>query len=154
MKNTEGAFHWIVSVLKKYDIPFQITGGLAAKVYGSKRPLNDIDIDIPDDRFEDITPDVNRYITYWSSRYKDERWDLLLMTLNYEGQKIDISGGSTMRICDSRTNEWCLYPTDFSRFEEREIFGLVVPVVCKEDLINYKRMLVGEHQKEDIDSIS
>lgn len=54
MRNTEAAFKWIVGLLNKYQILFQITGGFAANLYGSKRELNDIDIDVPSARIKDL----------------------------------------------------------------------------------------------------
>lgn len=48
MRQSKDALVGIVSLLRKQEIPFVITGGLAAPVYGSKRPLVDIDIDIPE----------------------------------------------------------------------------------------------------------
>ncbi|NIR53110.1 hypothetical protein GWO43_29865 [candidate division KSB1 bacterium] len=33
------ALKWIVNILNKHDIPFQATGGLATKAFGSKRKL-------------------------------------------------------------------------------------------------------------------
>lgn len=71
--NAKKAFRWIVNILKKQKIPFQITGGLAAQVYGSKRRLNDIDIEIPENRFNDILPDVKKYIDFGPAQYIDER---------------------------------------------------------------------------------
>ena len=62
MKNTQAAFHWIVNILKTHNIPFHVAGGLAAKSYGAQRELADIDLDIPEDRFEDIIPEVQKYI--------------------------------------------------------------------------------------------
>ncbi|MBU0625581.1 hypothetical protein KKF05_04525 [Patescibacteria group bacterium] len=84
MKNPEKTFGWIVGILKKYGVSFVITGGLAAKSYGSTRPINDIDIDIHDQDFDLILPDVKPYVTFGPARYLDERWDLLLMNLKYE----------------------------------------------------------------------
>ena len=48
MKNIKAALIWITNILKKHQIPFQISGGLAAIAYGASRSLADIDIDIPD----------------------------------------------------------------------------------------------------------
>lgn len=88
-RDTKRALEWIVGVLRKRQIPFQISGGCAAKIYGSQRELNDIDIDIPRDCFEKIIVDVKPFLIYGPSQYKDGKWDLYLMTLNYAGQEID-----------------------------------------------------------------
>ncbi|MFH2136242.1 MAG: hypothetical protein ABII19_01205 [Patescibacteria group bacterium] len=154
MKNTEEALRWIVGILEKHKIPFQITGGFAAKIYGSKRPLNDIDIDIFDKDFSKIAGDAQEFIIYGPAHYIDERWDCILMTLNFNGQKIDISGASSMRICDDRTGEWKDMPADLSKAVSKEIYGRTIPVIPPEDLIDYKSMLAGEHQKEDIMAVS
>ena len=153
MRDTEKTFNWIVDILRKNDVIFQVTGGLAAKVYGSSRPLNDIDIDILDERIYDIVPYVRENIVFGPARYEDERWDVLLMTLDHKSQEIDISGGYGLRICDAKTGRWYSCPTDFSRYEEHEVFGVRVPVIPREDLIKYKKMLVGEHQDIDIAAV-
>ena len=153
MKNPEKTFNWIIDLLRKKKIHFVITGGLAAKSYGSPRNLNDIDIDVHDKDLNLIYEEVKPYITFGPKEYKDQRWDLLLITLNHESQEIDISGGDTLKICDARTGEWKLSPTDFSNVEQREIFGIKVPVISREDLISYKSMLQGEHQSVDIQAV-
>ena len=150
MKNPKKTFQWIIGILQKHNIPFVVTGGLAAKSYGSSRPLNDIDLDIHDNDFRFIVDEIKPYITFGPARYVDERWDTLLMQLNHEGQEIDISGGDTLKICDARTGEWNESLTDFLSVEQREIFGITVPVVTRKDLIEYKSMLEGEHQRTDI----
>jgi hypothetical protein len=153
MKNPEKTFKWIVGVLNKHQIPFVITGGLSAKSYGSPRSLNDIDIDIHDKDFGLILEDIKPYIVSGPAHYEDERWNLLLATLNHEGQEIDLSGGDTLKICDARTGEWKTNQTDFSNVEQREIFSIKVPVISRGDLIAYKSMLEGEHQQVDIQAV-
>ncbi len=153
-KKTEQAFHWITEILGRHKIPFVITGGFAAKIYGSPRPLNDIDIDIPDERMKDILEDIKPYAIFGPAHFKDERWDLLLATLNYNGQEIDISGGDHLKICDARTGKWLDNRTDFKKVTEKEIFGKIVPVIPKEDLVAYKSMLIGDHQLIDIAAIT
>ena len=150
MRNSEKTFEWIVGVLRKHNVPFVVTGGLAGKSYGSPRPLNDIDIDIHDKDFDLILDDIKPYVIFGPAHYQDERWDLLLATLNHEGQEIDISGGDTLKICDARNGEWRLNQTNFSDAEQREVLGIKVPVISRKDLIEYKSMLAGEHQLVDI----
>jgi len=89
-RDSLAALRWIVDVLHRHQVPFQITGGCAAKTYGSTRELNDIDIDIPRKDFKKILTAVKPYITFGPQRYKDGKWDVYLMTLNYIGQEIDI----------------------------------------------------------------
>jgi hypothetical protein len=153
MRNTEKSFHWIVSILNKHQVPFVISGGFAAKIYGSPRALNDIDIDIPEKHFDLILKDIKPYIIYGPSHYLDERWDLQLITLNHKGQEIDLSSGDTLKICDARTGIWQDMPSDFENVEHKKVFGIMVPVIKRDDLINYKSMLSGEHQKIDIQAI-
>jgi len=71
MKKTREALHWIVGILRKHKVPFQISGGFAAKLYGATRPLNDIDIDIPDKCLVDVVSDVKKYIIYGPDHYHD-----------------------------------------------------------------------------------
>ncbi|MFH1261142.1 MAG: hypothetical protein ABIJ10_03590 [Candidatus Micrarchaeota archaeon] len=152
-KNPKKALLWIVGILKKHSVQFQISGGLAARVYGSQRPLNDIDIDIPEEKFEAILNDVKDYIIYEPSWYKDKVWDLYLMTLNYHGQEIDIGGAYKIKICDERTGKWHDFPADFSTVEMRVVFDISVPVISRKALIWYKNILAVDgqpHQKEDI----
>ena len=65
-----------------------ISGGFAARLYGATRDLADIDIDIPEDRFAELIPQVKEYIKLGPARYKDDNWDLFLMTL-YSLMRID-----------------------------------------------------------------
>ncbi|TSC53194.1 MAG: hypothetical protein LiPW39_399 [Parcubacteria group bacterium LiPW_39] len=154
MKNQAKAFKWIVKILKKHTVPFQVTGGLAAKIYGSQRELNDIDIAIPEKSFADILSDVKGYLVFGPERFVDENWDLSLMTLRYQDQEIDICGGDTIKIRNSKTKKLIDHPTDFPKFEIKEIYGVSVPVVKKEKLIDYKKILGRSADMEDVKAIS
>ncbi len=71
-RNTKEAFCWIIDLLKKHKIPFQISGGLAARVYGASRKLADIDIDLSEKYFRILIPDISDYIKACPNRYKDK----------------------------------------------------------------------------------
>ena len=149
IQKTEKAFQWIIHILEKHNTPFQITGGLAARAYGSDRPLNDIDIDVPEEKFNQITPDIKDYIIRGPERFIDDKWDLLLMTLKFEGQEIDICGAG-IKIRDHNSGEWRNSSTDFSKFEMKEVYGINVPVIRREDLITYKKVLGRKVDQEDV----
>lgn len=152
MKNTEAAFHWIIGILKKHNVSFRISGGLAAKIYGCQRPLADIDIDIPEKRFKDILPDVKDRIIIEPKKYFGKIWDIFLVTLRYEGQDIDVCAADTAKIYNSKTGEWINY-SDGLNAEEREIYGMSVPVIPLKDLIEYKTKLGRQVDVEDIKAV-
>ncbi|KKR62846.1 hypothetical protein A2643_00740 [Candidatus Nomurabacteria bacterium RIFCSPHIGHO2_01_FULL_39_220] len=152
-EKTKNALIWIVDILNKHQIPFQISGGFAAKMHGSPRPLNDIDIDIPQDQFSKITSEVKKYITYAPGYFKDKKWNLYIMTLNYHGQEIDI-GSADVKIYDNASQTWLPFATNFEKSVWKEVAGIKVPVMPKEELIFYKKFLDGEHQKVDIEALS
>ena len=149
-EHTIRALHWIVSELNHRDIPYQISGGFAAKLYGSPRPLNDIDIDIPDAAFAEIAPVLRPYLSYGPARYVDAKWDILLMTAEYGVQEIDVSGGTSARMTSKGDIEWLESPCDFSRTLRMPFEGIELSVIHPTDLAAYKSHLNGEHQAHDI----
>jgi len=141
MNASKSALEWITGIIKKHNIPYQIAGGLAVRAYGSTRPLMDIDIDIPEDDFDKILEDVREFITFGPDRFNDEIWSLYLMTLNYHGQEIDICGAHRSKIYNRLCGSWDNIITDFSKVNYIEINGLQLPVIPREELIAYKKVL-------------
>lgn len=149
----EAALKWIVGLLNRHNMPYQIAGGFAAYLYGATRPVNDLDVDIPNEKFVEILSEIKDYITFGPARYKDEKWDLDLITLDYYGQIIDVSGAFGAKIYDEQNKVWQAYPCSFSTAQVRNIFGMDVRVMDPKDLAGYKKLLNGEHQKIDISVI-
>ena len=137
-RNTKQALEWIVGILRKHQVPFQISGGCAAKIYGSPRELNDIDIDMPENCFEKILVDVKPFIIYGPAQYKDQKWDLYLMTLNYAGQEIDIGSGNA-KISTKDRKEWISFDTDFSKAIKKEY--VVLPKRTIEENYKFKKLV-------------
>lgn len=149
-RNTEAALRWIIGLLQQKQIPHQISGGFAAKLYGSPRELADIDIDIPEHRMEELLPEVRSYLTFGPAQYTDDEWDLKLMTLTYEGQVIDIAGAHKAKIYDKAQGVWVAHVVDFMKNVPHEVYGLIVPVVPKADLIAYKKQIAREVDLIDV----
>jgi hypothetical protein len=153
-KNTKDAFLWIVKIFQKNKIPFQLTGGFAAKIYGSPGEKNeDLDFDIPDNSLEEISQKVSKYIVFGAKRFIGESFDALLLRLNYKGQQIDISGGDSSKMLDKKSGKWVKDPTDFGRYEMKKVFGINVPVIKSDDLLAYKRKLLRKVDLVDIKAI-
>jgi len=151
MKDTEAALKWIVSILHSKQIQFQIRGGFAAMLYGSSRELVDIDIDIHNTDFEKILGDVKNDIVFGPDQYTDENWNFKLMTLEYQGQLIDITGEA--QIFDRNNSRWVDQAVDYTKSSHMNIYGITVPVIRKEDLVAYKAKLLRDVDKKDIESL-
>lgn len=150
MQDTENALKWIVEILETAHVPFQILGGFAAHIYGSPRKIADIDIAIPEEKFDVILPKIKQYLTFGPGHYHDAEWDLQLMTISYKGQEIDLAGAYKKKFFDHTKKEWVAFPTVFSSSEYREIFDVKVPFIKKKELIAYKKMLARKVDIEDV----
>jgi hypothetical protein len=152
-QKTIKALKWIVEILNRKNISYEISGGFAAKLYGSTRNLNDIDFDIPEENFMDILKEVRPYVIAGPEDINDGKWDMKIMTLNFCGQEIDIGGAYKARMSNKERTKWINIPADFSRNKKIEVEGLILNVISPEELIEYKKELDGEHQKEDVKAI-
>ena len=149
-RRTREAFIWTVGILRKRGIPFQIQGGFAARIYGSRRPLADIDIGIPDSRLSEILPDVRSHIIYGPKRYVDGSFDLLLMTLKYKGQEIDVFGATNGKLFELKSGKWVNVKFKLEDSTMKSVYGLKVPVIGKKGLIQYKKKLQRDVDVEDV----
>jgi hypothetical protein len=134
-ENVCRALKWIVGKLDGFRVEYQFTGGLAAYLYGSKREIYDIDIEVRDSVVWFLADECNDYVVYGPCRYLDDNFDLLLMTLDYGGQLIDVCGVDNMSIRGSRQ------VIDFSESCIVSLFGMDMKLCRKEDLVVYKKLL-------------
>jgi hypothetical protein len=114
---------------------------------------NDIDIDICNADFATLHEIVAPHVVFGPAQYRDEKWDLLLMMLDHEGQLIDIAGGDDARIYDIARQAWVSSRTDFTDVEIRDVMGHAVPVMAPSALAAYKALLDGAHQRIDIEAV-
>jgi hypothetical protein len=148
------ALTWIIQLLDQHQIRYQIAGGLAAQVYGAKRALFDIDIDIPNSAFSVLLPTLQPYLIYGPSRFYNEEWQLLLATLNYGGQLIDLGGADDAWLFDKLTQQWVQCEVNFDATQHHHIAGQRVAVIAKADLLKYKAMLRREVDLLDLMELS
>ncbi len=149
MKNTEQAFLWITEILEGMNIPYKISGGFAARAHGVNRELADIDIEVSDKDMTLISDEVKPYIVYGPKRYKDNNWDLNLMTLQYEGQEIDIAGIEA-KIFNKENETWENASSDLDDYELIEVYRKKVPIEKLDALVAYKTKLSRDVDIEDV----
>jgi len=148
------ALGWIVSLLNRYSISYQICGGMAAKAYGATRPLVDIDIyaalqDSP--HFQLFMDEVQLYIVREFAPHLSASWDILYMALNYQGMWIEIAESTTNpRFYNHRDGRWEEQRIDFAASTLILLYGVEVAIMPKDELLAYKSMLVREVDHLDI----
>ena len=150
MKNTEKALKWITNILQKHNIPFRISGGFAARIYGSKRELADIDIGMDKNYFPEILPEIKKYIISGPEIYKDDEWDLFVATLNYKGQDIDLYPIDVLKFFNKKQQKWEDLKHTFSDITFKEIYGIKIPIISRKNLIEYKSKLEREVDLIDV----
>lgn len=136
--------NWVIGILKSNNIQYQVTGGVAASFYGSTREIYDIDIEMSNKDVLKVFELCREYVTFRPSRYINENFNLFLMTLEYEGQLIDLCGTENMRIKGEHQ--------DVDLDQSVVIDGIYV--VSKENLIKYKKLLGRDVDLMDIESIT
>lgn len=72
------------------------------------------------------------------------------MTLNYHEQEIDICGAYKSKIYNKLCGTWDKIITDFSKVTYINIDGLMLPVIPRDELIAYKKILARPVDWEDL----
>ena len=150
MKATKAALKWIAYLLERHRIDFRISGGFAAKTYGSKRPLADIDIELKTVDMIRIFPYIRSKIIFGPRIYEDKNWRLFLITIRFKGQEIDLCGKEVLEIFDKNRNKWVRIGQRASRREFEKVYGIEVPVIGKKELIDYKSKLMRRVDRQDL----
>jgi hypothetical protein len=143
---------WIVGVLRGAHIPFQITGGLAARFYGATRPIADIDVDVPGSALPLLGQVLASHVVFGPQTYRDEYWDLDLLTVAHNGVTIDI-GASDCRIFSAATRSWTSFAAEIDSAISFDLLGVRVPVVDAVALVTYKKCLNRDVDRLDVAAI-
>lgn len=134
-------------------MPFRI--GLEAvsqlALYGSKRPVNDIDISLSGTHFSVIVPLVQPYIVAGPKRYRNKKWDCTTLSLNYKDQDIDLTDVDTLLMRDKEGMIWKKNKAIYGKFPDQavRIGDLLVTCMHPKVLLEYKEHLDGVHQQQD-----
>jgi len=149
------ALDWIVGLLNRHNVPYQIVGGLAAKAYGAKRPLVDIDIYAPLEQARAALEEMRPYIIREPLPHLSASWDLVYMALDYQGVPIEIGDSSANpRFYNRRDQRWEDQPIHYANSNIMTVYGVAVAVMPKDELLSYKAMLDREVDHLDIQEIA
>jgi len=147
------ALKWIVGILKRKKIIFNILGGLAAYAYGSKRMMVDIDINMRNKDFQKILTDVRNYIVEPPHFSKSENWQCYFMELKYKGITIEFASDKGCKILNLKTKKWQKLGDCLSKPVYKKVFGLNLPLISKKRLIAYKKKLMRNVDITDLKNL-
>ena len=134
--------------LDQSGITWAVFAGAAAAVYGSTRPLTDVDILVP-------LAEGARVAALFPGAQVKRQEDGLVRSINLPG--FDLVAGLTMRHADA-TFTVDLDAPMVARLTRHEIAGVTVPVIPPEDNILLKAIWgrgpeVGKHDWEDVQAM-
>jgi hypothetical protein len=152
-ENSKEALIWIIDILENKNIPYQIVGGLAARLHGVKRPLADIDFDIPRECAQILADFLLPYVSKPLKRYQEELWDIDYFQVIYKGQKIEFGCEPGAKIFDRKNNIWIDLNTDFKNSVEVMFEGKKLMVMPVKELIRYKSILDREVDQIDVSEL-
>jgi len=147
------ALAWLVELFRERGVRYAAAGGLAARAWGARRPLVDLDFYVHGEDLERVEVDLAPYVVQPLTELENDFWDLSLIRLQYAGVPVELSVGEGARYRESRTGEWHDACPKFGDCPEREVFGIPVRVLGLEPLLEYKRRVDRAVDRADVASL-
>lgn len=149
-----GALEWLVNQLDRHGTPYQIVGGMAARAYGATRDLVDIDLYIDFSKSLDFLTSVDEFIYWGPSTVVEGPWSITYLKMNYSGQKIEIGDIKKVALFDHKNGVWIDQKIDLKDADQASLLGIDVHVMPRSQLIEYKRILDRDVDRQDIAEMS
>jgi hypothetical protein len=145
------ALSWLISLLNRHHIPYQVVGGLAAQAYGATRPLVDIDLYIPLSQAQTALEEMRPYLKREPLPHRSDAWDLVYLALEVEGIWVEIGDTDIQPHFFNRVDQrWEDQVIDFNASNQVTLYGVETAVMPKAELVRYKAMLDREVDHADI----
>jgi hypothetical protein len=155
-RDSEKALQWSVGIFDKYNVPYQIVGGLAARIHGATRDLVDIDFysNLSSPNAHLALEEMKPYIIWGPEYYKNETWEITFLKIDYMGQRIEIGDTSqTTNIFDHENQVWIPQIIHYDQSERKNYMDTDVNVMPKDVLIQYKKLLNRQVDQQDIEQL-
>ncbi|MDP3987061.1 MAG: hypothetical protein Q8P81_02435 [Nanoarchaeota archaeon] len=158
-EKAEVALRYIMPLLKKYNFKWCISGSFACYLYGVKRPIGDIDIDVEADEkdkdFRSLVNDVKGYTTDFPFQlWIDENYDNWVMNVVVSGQLLSICSTKNLKLFNKEKGEYGLFYENGKIPTPRILSfrNIKIPISQPEYVIRMKEALAVKKQadKKDI----
>jgi len=154
-KGVGEALAWIVGVLERHGVPYQVAGGLAARAYGAARPIVDVDLYAPFDRAGAALEEIRPRIIWGPEHHAGDEWELTFLKADHGGQRVELGDSSSEpRFFDRGEDRWVPQRVDYEAGVRVELLGVSAWVMPEEELVRYKRALGRQVDLVDIDQIA
>lgn len=140
-KKYKKALKWVVEILRRNKIKFNVLGGLAAYAYGSKRMLVDIDFSMSYKNMKKLAGLTKEHVVEFPEKVSEDLWKGGYMEINYKGIAIEIGEAGKTKFFNSKLKKWEKFPEGLAISKDRNVLGLNIPVMPKKNLIKYKSKL-------------
>lgn len=155
VERAANALQYIIPLLEKNNLSWCISGGFACFLYGVKRPIEAIDIDVDiskdDPRFQTFIEEVKPYTELPFQLWIDQNYDNWVMDVVFDEQLLSICNTPDLKLLNKDTNQYELfYPNGIPSPVIMKFEGLQLPVAPRESVLKMKQALAI---KKDIDRV-
>lgn len=144
------ALAWLCDLLRERGVRFAAVGGLAARAWGASRPLVDLDFLVAGEDLDRVEPDLAPFVVRPLSPHRDDRREFSCLRLEYGGVPIELAIAEGARYREASTGEWHLEEIALARCPRRQVLGMPLPVLAREDLLRLKRRLDRAIDRADV----
>ena len=134
--------------LRENDIPFIVIGGLASIAWGVNRPLVDIDIQVSSSDLVRVNELLGEYVSTDMRHYVTASWDINQMILTMDKVGIDVCGAEDFYVVKDAERHLIKNCLDIAVV--KDVAGISIPVLPKEVLIEYKKLIARPVDLQDI----
>lgn len=147
------ALRWVCDLLDGCAIPFQMTGDVASAAHGATRPIRRVELFIRAEHVPALLRAAREHVVDYPWRRRDEAWDRVALSLLHAGTTIDVFVAEAARFREAATGEWRdadIAPASSVTLSIREVEA---PVTRREQLLDQKRRLDREVDRQDVRDI-
>ncbi len=138
----------LIATFDRHKISYQVTGGLAGNIYGSKWPLHDIDIEVSQRDMAKVVELFREYTVRPLFRFVDEEFHLMLLGLCINDIEVEINQAEEAFIFSDGVR--IQLDTDLGKAKKIRFLGLYILVQPLDDIIKYKQLLKRNNDVNDL----
>ena len=151
---TAAALRWTCGLLRDCGIPFQVTGDVAAAAHGGTRPVRRVEMFIAAAHVPALIRQARDRVADYPWRRRDDAWDRVALVLVHDGVTIEVGIVEAARFREAATGEWRDAAIEPEASVTMTVWDIETPVMPREQLVDQKRRLDREIDRQDLRDIT